>query len=65
MTCPYCEKQSHVYNMLCIGCLARHVRMMFYPAGIEPKKYCKELANKYNINFEDLLTEIRKQKGNK
>ena len=59
LNCADCNKQ-HTYNLDCIKCAARHVCMMFYPAGLSAKAYCAELAKKYGHDVGILINEVRR-----
>lgn len=62
MTCEHCSSSANVYNMNCIGCAARHCRMVYYPAQenvkVDKWKYVKEVAVKYGYEPRKLADEI-------
>jgi hypothetical protein len=45
--------------MNCLGCLARHV-LMIYMEKVFRLRYMEELAAKYKVNFEELKQEVTK-----
>jgi hypothetical protein len=62
MTCQHCETKSHVYNMKCIVCAARHCLMAFIPDHIKKWDYVKQVAQKYKFDARTLAEKVKEIK---
>jgi hypothetical protein len=61
MTCKDCE--THIYNMPCLNCAARHCRMIFYPQAMSKWAYVEAVAHRYGHDKKQLAEKV-KELGN-